>query len=188
MPETKQKEVCFEQTLGEEDFAAACRLLDHCASPWRRRGVRAGVCVTAAAAVAAFLPAYLRRFASAVAPGAVIGALLLCACAFFFLQPWEETRRARRRFLECPLAALPARLCVTRDRVQWNTRCERCTEYWTEFRFCAESPSLFAASGGSCRGMLAVKKSGLTPEQAESLRACLSGAFAGRYNTLKKDV
>ena len=79
MPETERKEICFEQTLGEENYAAACRLLTHCASPWRRRGVRAGVCVTAAAAVASFLPVYLRRFVSAVAPGIIIGALLLCA-------------------------------------------------------------------------------------------------------------
>lgn len=160
MPEKELMTVSFEQTLSEEEFACAFRALNHCASPWRRRGVRAGLCATAALAVALFLPAYRRQFATAVFPAVLICALLVGASAFFFLQPVWENRKAHELYSSCALMAQPARFTVRADRAEWKNRYESCTEYWTDFLFCAETPTLFVAAGGFQRGVLVMKKSG----------------------------
>lgn len=188
MPEKKQEPVCFEQTLGEEDYARARRALNYCASPWRRHTVRAGICVTAAAAAASFLPLYGRHFASAVFPSLLICALLVAAGAFFFLQPLAETRRSQKAYRSCRLMALPVSFCAGRDRAEWKNPYESCTEYWTDFAFCAETPTLFVAAGGRGRGMLAIKKAGMEEDGCERLSLLLSDAFAGRYYVLKRDV
>lgn len=188
MAEKEQEAVCLEQTLSEEEFARARRTMEHCASPWRRRTVRAGICMTAALAAASFLPLYVRHFASAVFPLLFICALVVAAAAFFFLQPLSENRRARRAYRSCGLMALPVQIRAGRDRAEWKNRYESCTEYWTDFAFCTETPTLFVAAGGRRGGMLAMKKSGLGEDERKRLSRLLSNTFAGRYYTLKKDV
>lgn len=188
MAEKEQETIRFGQTLGEGDFASAWRALNHCASPWRRRMVRAGVCATAALAVALFLPVYRRHFASAVLPAVLICAFVVAAAAFFFLQPVTEGRRSQKAYRSCGLLAQPSQFCIRQDRAEWKSRYESCTEYWTDFLFCAETPTLFVAAGGFQRGILVMKKSGLAEGERKRLALLLSGAFAGRYYVLKRDV
>ena len=186
MPEKEQETVSFGQTLGEEEFARAFRALNHCVSPWRRHTVRAGVCATAALAVALFLPAYRGHFASVAFPVVLICLFLLAAGAFFFLQPVWEGRKAHGMYRSCALMAQPVRFLVRPDRAEWKSRYESCTEYWTDFLFCAETPTLFVAAGGRQRGILVMKKPG--GEESKRLAPLLSNAFAGRYYMLKRDV
>lgn len=181
-----QEAVTAVQTLTERDFLEAYRAVKICGSPLRRRGVRAGICLTAAALAASVIPSYYRIFLSAQIPVCVVAVFLTAAAAFWFLQPAAESRYAERLFRACPLMALPSEIRVEYDRVTVKSERERYTEYWTDFAFCVETPGLFAASGGCERRLLIVEKNSLSQEETVRLQALLSNGFAGRYHRIPR--
>ncbi|MCI1954780.1 MAG: hypothetical protein LKJ21_00175 [Oscillospiraceae bacterium] len=182
MPNRKDEEpIAVTQTLTEEDFSAAAAAVRYFAAPMRRRSVRAAACLTVAALAASTVPASLNFFGTAWVSAAVTAVAFAAAVAVWFWQPVRETRQAALWFRSCPLMALPSTVTVFRDRAVVESKCERITEYWTDLSVCVETDGLIAAAAGKERGLLIVKKQGLSEEEAARLSARFRGAFERRY-------
>lgn len=173
--------VAAEQTLAAGDFVEAAFAAEYFAHPLRRRSVRATACLTAAAVSASLIYACGRYPKLLWLPSWAAGIFLLLAAVFFFGQPRQRKRRALAWLKTCPLAALPAKVTVCKDRVELESRCEKMTEYFTDFRLCVETDRLIAAVGGKERFLLVVKKEGLPPERAEALSSLFRYGFDGRW-------
>lgn len=173
-----------EQTLTAEDFIEAAAAAEYFAHPMRRRSVRAAVCLTAAAISASLVSACGRHPELRPLPIWAAAILLLLAAVFFFGQPKARARRVLAWLGTCPLAGLPAKVAVRADCVALESRCEKMTEYFTDFSLCVETDRLVAAVGGRERNLLVVKKEGLPPERAKALSGLFRYGFDGRWYRL----
>lgn len=173
--------VTVTQTLTAKDFSAAAAAVKYFAGPMRRRSIRAAICLTAAVLAASTIPASLNFFHTAWVPVCVAAVLIVLAALVWFCQPGVDARKAEEWFGSCPLAALPSKVTVLRDRIIVESECEHVTEYWTDFSICVETKDLIAAAVGPERGLLVVKKQGLSEEEAKRLSGLFRYAFEVRY-------
>ncbi|HAH79393.1 MAG TPA: hypothetical protein DCL64_07760 [Ruminococcaceae bacterium] len=182
MPEAKNSpKITAVQTLTEEEYRGACRAAADFLFPRRRRWVRVCLCLSAAGLSASLIPAALAAAAPVWVPAGLCGAFAALAAAVWIFQPVVRGRRAGRVFRSCPLMALEAKLTLTRDFAEAESRCERFRKYWTEFSLGVETPRAFIAAGAPGRGPLIVKKAGLSPRDAETAVRIFSGAFGLRF-------
>ncbi len=181
MPKQKEEPVIVGQTLTERDYGEAAAAARYFAVPLRRRSIRAALCLTAAALAGAAVPicGENRRARAAVVCAAAVFAA--AALAVLLLQPVIEKNRTKKWFRSCPLAALPETVTVTRSCAVVESKCERTTEYWTDFTLCVETDGFIAAAGGRERFFLILKKTGLPQKEAERLSTIMRYAFDGRW-------
>jgi hypothetical protein len=170
-----------EQTLTAEEYAPEYRAAGGILSPFHRRGVKAGLCLSAALLIGSVIPLYRARFSTVFGP--ICGAALCVAFAalFYFYQPREIERWAAELFRSNALLSLPQKISVYRDSVVIESEREHILEYWTDFAGCLEDGEAFVLAGGRERDLLVIKKRGLSPEQIRSLSEHFSSAFALRY-------
>ncbi len=182
MPEPKkERNLTVEQALTEQDFREAYLAMRNIAYPKRRRGIQAGLCLTAAGLAATMIPLSQSQLHTAAPPCAVAGVFLLLAAAVWFFQPVLRGRRAGRIFRSNRLMPLKTQMTLLHDRVLQKSRYERSERYWTEFSFCASTPRLFVAMGGIGRNLWILRKEGLSEEKKEEAEKILSAAFGRRY-------
>lgn len=171
----------IEQTLSAEEYAPEYRAAGGILSPWSRRGVKAGLCLSAALLVGSVIPLYRARFSTFFGPVCGVALCVAFAALFYFYQPREIERWAAELFRSNALLSLPQRISVYRDSVVIESERERILEYWTDFAGCLEDRKAFVFAGGRERNLLVIKKQGLSPEQTQRLSEHFSAAFAFRY-------
>lgn len=178
----KPESVTIEQTLTGADCAEAAAAAKYYAKPLQRNSILAALCLTAAAVAGSLIyTAYVTHPRWTWVPVATCAAMAVLSAFFFFVMPKAERRRAEKWFSSSPLAALPAKVTVSGDRVVLESECEKITEYFTDFTLCAETDRVIAAIGGRQRYLLIVKKDGLSPGDAEKLSQLFRYAFDGRW-------
>lgn len=169
------------QTLTDAEYARAYSAAEGMLSPFRRRGIQAGICLSAAVLFASVIPLYRAKFTTFFGP---ICAIVLCvafAALFYFYQPRETERWAAERFRSGALLSLPQKISVYGDRAVVETERERILSYWTEFAGCTETETAFVFVGGRERSLLILKKQGLSPERIRRLSEHFSAVFVRRY-------
>lgn len=175
----------IEQTLTAEEYARGYRAAGEFSSPLRRRGVQAGLCLSAAVLIGSVIPLYRARFSTFFLPVCGILLCVLFAALFYFYRPREIERGAQELFRSNALLSLPQKIGVYRDSVVVESEREHILEYWTDFAGCLENGEFFVLSGGRERNLLILKKQGLSAEQRRRLTEHFSATFALRYG--KKD-
>lgn len=174
----------LEQTVSEDEYAAAYYAAQSSASLWNRREIRAALCVTLAVVCASAIPVYRTRFSTLFGPVGGILLFLALAAVFFFVQPGVIIDQAKRSYSSNRLLALPQKVSVYRDSIVAVSEKERFTEYWTDFSRCLETKTAFVLIGGRERALMTVQKEGLDGKLQEQLSGHFSGAFASRYQKI----
>ncbi|WBY64444.1 hypothetical protein [Thermocaproicibacter melissae] len=181
MPKKIEEPVTVQQTLTARDFAEAFQAALFFSAPMRRRSVRMLMCITAGGIAASFLPLSWARVSVRATLIAVSVLCLAAGIVIWLFQPVWQRNRAENWFRCCPLAALPAKITLSRRSAEIVTECEHMVEYWTDFSLCVETDRLICAAGGRQRFLLVLKKEGLPSEQAEELSGLMRYAFDGRW-------
>ena len=170
-----------EQTMSEQEYAREYRAAGEILSPFRRRGVKAGLCLSAALIIASVIPFYRTKFSTVFVPVCGVVLCIAFAALFYFYQPAEIERWAAELFRSNALLSLPQKISIYRDSVVVKSERERILEYWTDFAGCLEKKNAFVLAGGRERPLLIIKKQGLSPEQIRRLSEHFSETFALRY-------
>lgn len=171
----------LEQTLTEREYAQGYRASGVLLSSFHRRGVKAGLCLSAAVLIGSFVPLYRVKFTTFFAPGCFIVLCLVFAALLYFYQPRETERWAAELFRSNALLSLPQKISVYRDSVVMESERERIVEYWTDFSGCLENEQAFVLTGGRERNLMILEKKGLSPEQVKLLSEHFSSVFTRRY-------
>lgn len=171
----------IEQTLTGGEYASGYRASGALLSSFHRRGVKAGLCLSAAVLIGSFIPLYRAKFTTFFAPACGIVLCAVFAALFYFYQPRETERWAADLFRSNALLSLPQKISVYRDSVVIESERERILEYWTDFSGCLENERAFVLTGGRERNLLLIEKNGLSPEQEKVLSEHFSSVFARRY-------
>lgn len=171
----------LEQTMTDTEYARGYRASETLLSVFHRRGVKAGLCLSAAVLIGSFIPLYREKFTTFFVPGCGVALCLLFAALFFFYQPRETERWAAELFRSNALLSLPQKISIYRDSVVVESERERILEYWTDFSGCLENNRAFILTGGRERTLLILEKKGLSPEQEKRLSEHFSSVFARRY-------
>ncbi|WP_283609715.1 YcxB family protein [Faecalispora anaeroviscerum] len=170
----------LEQQLSAEDYAQAALLYENTLFPFRRYWVRAGVCICAAVLVASMIPWYLSRFSTAFVPACGVVFFLALALYFWREQPRRRLHGAVLQFCGNSLLRLPGKISIYQNGIVLENDVETLSEFWTDFSGCVEGHAYYVLWGGISRPLLILKKSALSPEQAERLSAHLRNTFARR--------
>jgi hypothetical protein len=169
------------QDVSAKDYAAAYYAAQDSFSPMHKKEVKAGLCLSAAAVIASFIPLYRAHFASFWVPACGIMLALLVGILFYFVQPADIKKWAVEVYTSNALLALPEKVSIYRDSVIIENAHEQLMEYWTDFDKCIESKAAFVVFGGRERNLLIIKKQGLTEQQNNKISAHFADAFASRY-------
>ena len=170
-----------QQTLTEEEYAQAAVFADSMRAVINRRGVRAAICLTAAALAASSIPAYRYQYATAWIPIVFSCGMLLLAGYFFFTQPKRKKMREAGVFRGTRALAEPCVVSIYRDSVAVETSLEKLRAYWTDYYACYENRDYIICAGGWDRNLLILAKKNIPEGQREAVSAHMQNTFASKY-------
>lgn len=169
------------QSLQEEDFLSAYRGVKIFRRPLRRRGVRVGLCLTAAAVSLSFIPSSMLLLGGVAWPVCTAAAALLLGAAFWIFQPSQEKESAAAIFESSALLRPEQQITFFRDRMTFESKYESFVQFWSETAACVETPAVFAFAGGREKSMIVIAKRSLEPGQAQRLSQFFQNEFTTRY-------
>lgn len=170
-----------QQTLTEEEYAQAAFFADSMRAVINRKGVRAAICLTAAALALSSVPAYLNQYATAWIPFVFAGLALLLAAYFFFTQPKRKKAHEAAVFRETHVLAESVTISVYRDSVAAESQVEQLRAYWTDYCACYENREYIVCAGGWDRNLLILAKKNIPEERREAVSAHMQNTFASKY-------
>lgn len=177
--------VVIENEVNKEEYVSASLLREQQWGSLRLKELKAGILTILGVIFLVQLPR--------IPLGSAGMWILVCLALFCFvlalfyliLMPKNIAAKAEEIHASNRLAALPHVTEIYRDRVIEQNDKEQLSGYWTDYKGCVESDTLFVLSGGFTRDLLILPKRNLTPEQNLQLREHLLATYAARYRRVK---